>query len=243
MPYNHRSNSRATEIRQPACRQCEIYQDSLCAVVSDDEIARIESIATHVNLRPGRVLFDEGDKRRFVYIVVAGVMRLVKLLTNGRRQITGFLFPGDHLGMAAHNTYSCIAEAVTEVHLCRFRTAKLEALIDDLPDLGRRLFGRVYDELAAAQGQITLLGRKNSTEKLTSFLLLMSERNVKRGLPPSPVTLPMHRADIADYLGLTKETVSRTFSQLKEEGILSLPSDYTVVLENSDLLEKLTGET
>ncbi|NQV21716.1 MAG: cyclic nucleotide-binding domain-containing protein [Rhodospirillales bacterium] len=244
MPHKpHSSPCAAGSPHRQACGQCDIRKDSMCAAVSDDELVRIESLVTHVTLGPGQTVFDEGDPRDFHYNVSDGVVRLFKMLPDGRRQITGFLFPGDHLGLAAHDTYSYSAEAVTDVHLCRFRAADLEALFEDLPDLALRLFSMVNDELAAAQEQIMLLGRKNPTEKLISFLLLMSERNVDRGLPPSPVFLPMRRADVADYLGLTIETVSRAFSRLKKEGVLSLPTDYTVVLENLDLLEELADES
>ena len=242
MPYKYRSSPcSALSPHKHECRQCEVRKVSMCAAVNNDELARIESLVTHVMSEPGKTLFYEGDPRDFHYNVSDGVVRLVKLLPDGRRQITGFLFPGDHLGIAAHDTYSYSAEAVTDVHLCRFRTADLEALFEDLPDLALRLFYMAKDELMAAQEQIMLLGRKNPTEKLISFLLLMSERNVDRGLPPSPVLLPMRRTDIADYLGLTVETISRTFSRLKGKGVLSLPTAETVVLEKLDLLEEMTG--
>ncbi len=244
MPSSYRVNPCAAgAVHTEHCGQCKIRNDSMCAALNDEELQRVESLVTHLNLEPGQTLFDEGDTREFAYNVSEGVMRLCKLLPDGRRQVTGFLFPGDHLGLSAHNNYSYSAEAVTGSHLCRFRASELEGLFEELPNLALRLFAMTNDELAAAQEQILLLGRKNPKEKVISFLLALSERNVNRGQPASPIDLPMRRADIADYLGLTVETVSRTFSRLKEEGVVALPSADRVILKQPDLLEELAGES
>lgn len=244
MPSSYRINPcAAAAAHDKHCAQCKIRTDSMCAALNDEELQRVESLVTHIDLSPGEILFDEGDHRDFAYNVSAGVVRLCKLLPDGRRQVTGFLFPSDHLGLSAHDDYAYSAEAVTNAHLCRFRANELEGLFEELPNLALRLFAMANDELAAAQEQILLLGRKNPREKVISFLLSLSERNVNRGEPPSPIDLPMRRADIADYLGLTVETVSRTFSRLKDEGVIALPSADRVVLENPDLLEELAGES
>ena len=215
----------------------------MCAALTDEELQKVDSLVTHLDLEPGRTLFDEGDPRDFVYNVSKGVVRLCKLLPDGRRQVTGFLFPGDHLGLSAHDTYSYSAESVNDAHLCRFRTQELENLFEELPNLAIRLFSMANDELAAVQEQILLLGRKNPKEKVISFLLALSERNINRGQAASPINLPMRRADIADYLGLTVETVSRTFSRLKEDRVIGLPSADRVVIENLELLEELAEES
>ncbi len=244
MPSSYRINPCAAAVaHHKHCTQCKIRKESMCAALTDEELLRVDSLVTHLELEPGQTLFDEGGARDYVYNVSEGVVRLCKLLPDGRRQVTGFLFPGDHLGLSAHDTYSYSAESVNEAHLCRFRTNELEGLFEELPNLALRLFAMANDELAAAQEQILLLGRKNPKEKVISFLLALSERNVNRGLSASPVDLPMRRADIADYLGLTVETVSRTFSRLKDEGAITLPSADRVVFEDPNLLEELAGET
>jgi CRP/FNR family transcriptional regulator, anaerobic regulatory protein len=243
MPSSYRMNPcAAATVKNHDCQQCDIRKDSMCSALDDDELRKVDSLVAHINLTPGDILFDEGDERKFAYNVSDGVVRLCKLLPDGRRQVTGFLFPGDHLGLSAHDTYSYSAEAVSDVSLCRFRINELEKLFEELPHLALRLFAMANDELAAAQEQILLLGRKNPREKIVSFLLALSERNIARDLPPTPLDLPMRRADIADYLGLTVETVSRTFSRLKEDEVIALPSADRVILNNLDLLEDLAGE-
>jgi CRP/FNR family transcriptional regulator len=171
--------------------------------------------------------------------MVEGAVKLYKLLPDGRRQITGFLFPGDFLGVALNQTYAYSAEAMTDVRLCRFPRQRMEGLLRDLPKLEHRLLERAGNELVAAQEQMLLLGRKTARERLASFLLSLSARAAKRGQPASPLNLPMSRADIADFLGLTTETVSRTFTQFKKAGVIGLPGQSLVELLQPDALAAL----
>ena len=105
--------------------------------------------------------------------------------------------------------------------------------------LERYLFGMAVDELAAAQEQLLLLGRKSARERVATFLLRLSEKAERRGLPESPVRLPMTRTDIADYLGLTTETVSRSFTALKRDGVIEVPDSHQVVLRDIDALDDI----
>ena len=163
------------------------------------------------------------------------------MLVDGRRQITGFLFPGDFLGLAFNDTYSYTAEAVNRVGLCRFPRHKMEALFDRLPHLEKRLLGMASNELIAAQDQMLLLGRKSAREKISSFLLMLSRWATRRGQPADPVNLPMTRADIADYLGLTVETVSRTFTMMSRKGLIDLANPNQVVLASRTAIEALAA--
>jgi CRP/FNR family transcriptional regulator len=204
------------------CRACEVRGICVCAVLEADELLQLNAISTTKSFLPNQPIFYAGDKSEHVSNVVQGAVRLYNLLPDGRRQITGFLFAGDFLGMAANQEYAYSAEALTTVKLCRFPRRKLEALLDVLPSLERRLLGAASNELVAAQDQMLLLGRKTAREKVASFLLRLSRRAVERGESADPVFLPMSRADIADYLGLTTETVSRTITNLRENGMIEL---------------------
>jgi CRP/FNR family transcriptional regulator len=184
-----------------------------------------------------QMVFYEGDSADFVYEVVSGTVKLYKLMGDGRRQITGFFFPGDLIGVGLHETHTHSAEAVTEVELRKFSRSRLQAAMNQNPVIGRQIFGLAADELAAAQDQLLLLGRKSPIEKVASFLLKLSERNCDRGEAPSPIYLPMARSDIADYLGLTTETVSRTFSRLRRERVIRLLESHLVELVDLDRLE------
>lgn len=195
-------------------------------------------IVSSLELDPGDPLFDEGEPANAVYNVTAGAIKVYKLLGDGRRQVTGFLFAGDFLGLANDDIYAYSAEAVTHATLCRFQRRKLEVLLERYPRMEKRLLGMASHELAVAQEQMLLLGRKTAKEKLASFLLNLSKRLVQRGQKGNPVSVPMNRTDIGDYLGLTTETVSRTFTQLRQSGIISLNNGGKVEIHDRDVLEE-----
>lgn len=223
----------------PMCAACDVRVFTFCSALSNDELACIQAIVRQVRLISGQLLFQEGDDADTVFNVVRGIIKLYKLLPDGRRQITGFLFPGDFLGIAAGGAYSYSAEAVAEVTLCRFPRRKLYPLFERFPKLERRLLGIATDELTAAQDQMLLLGRKTASEKLSTFLLALADRSGVAGNSGDPVHVPMTRTDIADYLGLTVETVSRTLGRLKRAGLIEVPDTHAVVLARRDKLEEI----
>lgn len=216
-----RPSAPGTETTSP-CAACGVRDMAFCGVLDDQELPRLISILTHVTVEPHQPIIDESEPADYLFNVTGGAVKLYKLLPDGRRQITGFLFEGDFLGIAMNDRYAYSAEAVGLVTLCRFPRRKLEGLLDEFPKLEKRLLGMASNELVQAQDQILLLGRKTAQEKIVSFLLSLSERAVKRGGQASPIALPMGRADIADYLGLTTETVSRTITSLKRDSIIRL---------------------
>jgi CRP/FNR family transcriptional regulator len=212
---------------------------AVCSALGVSELAELEAITIHKNFSAGNGLFEEGDDAKYLYNVSSGTVRLYKILPNGRRQITGFLYQGDFLGLASNDTYSYGAEAVDEVSVCQFRASSLRTLMEQHPELRARLLDMANDELIVAQEQMLLLGRKTPSEKLASFLIKLSRNNEKWLLPPSPVILAMTREDISDYLGLTIETVSRTFTKLKNQGSIALPERNRVDLIDREKLEEL----
>lgn len=186
-------------------------------------------------------MITESDRADFLFNVTDGLVKVYKLLPDGRQQITGFLFPGDFLGIAMNDTYAYSADAVTRVRLCRFPRDRLESLLEDLPHLEKRLLGVASNELVQAQDQMLLLGRKSAEEKVCSFLLSLSRRAVRRGLDPAPIHLPMSRADMADYLGLTTETVSRAITKLKAGRVITLMKGGLVEIPSLDRLEEMAS--
>lgn len=221
------------------CAACGIRELSVCSVLDSSELEELAGISHTSALEQGECLFSEGDGAEHVYNVTSGWVKLYKLLPNGRRQITGFLAAGDFLGLAASDTHVYSAEAVTGITLCRFPRRKVDGLMERFPHLQRRLLGMAANELALAQDQMLLLGRKTAREKICSFLLSLSRRSRLRGLTDNPVHLPMGRADIGDYLGLTMETVSRTFTQLKTAGLIRLLDGHQVQLLKRDVITEL----
>jgi CRP/FNR family transcriptional regulator len=187
----------------------------------------------------GEVLFAQGDKMDTIYEVVRGMLCLYKILPDGRRQIIDFLSEGQLLlSSAPDGTCLSTAEAITEVTLCRYPRAAFERLICEVPGLAHRILTMTSHELNAAQEQMLLLGRKAATEKVASFLLLMADR--QGGCKAeNEIDLPMGRTDIADYLGLTVETVSRTFSRLKHDGLIALQTPNCIHIRDRERLEEL----
>ena len=222
------------------CEACPVRDSSVCAALESGELERMNAIVTRIQAHPEKTIFYEWDPADHVYNVTEGTVRLSKMLADGRRQVTGFLSPGDFLGIAYSETYAYTAEAVTPLSLCRFPRRKLEGLFDEIPGLEKRVLGVASNELRAAQDQMLLLGRKTALEKLSSFLLSWARQSAERGGPEDKIDLPMNRTDIADYLGLTTETVSRTFTRMVKDGILALPSTHRVVFQAPERLEELT---
>jgi CRP/FNR family transcriptional regulator len=217
------------------CAACNVRDLSICGAIAPEHLGRLNAIVTHKKLQPGETLFFEGDRSGSLYILTDGCVRLSKMLADGRRQITGFLFPSDFLGLALRERFAYSAEAVNSVELCRYPKTKLEALLDEFPAMERRLLAMASNELAAAQDQMLLLGRKTAIERVASFLLILMRRVQLKG-HQHVVSLPMTRTDIGDYLGLTIETVSRSLSKLKRDRIVRfLTAQYLEIVDRGRL--------
>ena len=212
------------------CRACAVRDYTVCGALSPDEQRRMAELLSTVNYSAHQELFNETDPANHVFNVTEGTVKIYKLLADGRQQVTGFLFPGDFLGLMRKDTYAYSAEAVTNVKLCRFPRQRFEKMLDESPNLEKRLLSVASHELAAAQDQMLLLGRKTAREKLASFLIMLSNAAAAHGAARNPIALPMSRSDIADYLGLTIETVSRTFTQLRKDKLIELLEDGAVRL-------------
>nr|WP_313521279.1 helix-turn-helix domain-containing protein [Brevundimonas diminuta] len=221
------------------CSTCGARPLGVCADLKGHELQSMACASESVAAQPGQALFHEGDPNPYVFNVVDGAVKLYRLLPDGRRQITGFLFQGDFLGLGGRGASSFTAEALTPLNACRFRRGDFDQLLNALPALEHRLVALAGDELMAAQEQIVLLGRKTARERLASFLTRLSERQVQLGGAVGHVHLPMTRLDIADYLGLTIETVSRVFTQFKTSGLIQLLPGNDVALPDPAALKAL----
>jgi CRP/FNR family transcriptional regulator len=174
-------------------------------------------------LRPypaNRSIFEEGEEADYAYKVCSGNVRLSKLLPDGRRQITGFVTSGSLIGYLGRKEYSYNAETIDDVVLCHIPTTKLQRALEKSSALLADMLSIRNDELAAAQDQMLLLGRKNAREKLAAFLLSRVESTGHARVGAAIAKLPMSRSDVADYLGLSPETVSRIFSMFVSTGMI-----------------------
>ena len=204
------------------CGLCEARPLSVCKAVPDADLSRLADARDVVHLEKGQGLVREGDPSAYLFNVTAGALKFYKLLPDGRRQVLGFLFAGDFLGVGRRARYGFSAEALTPVRLCRFPRRKFMKLLDECPAFERELLCRASSELSAAQDQMLLLGRKTARERITSFLNGLSARAERLGASPDHIQLPMTGTDIADYLGLTTETVSRALTELRRQGRIRL---------------------
>jgi len=206
------------------------------------DMAPLDRLGTLVDVARDATLFYEGDLADHLYRVVSGAVRLCKVLPDGRRQLADIFLPGDLVGLDLGESHSFAAEAITDSVVLKLPRQRVETLINENPRLGRALLSLAVERLAAAQSQMVLLGRKNATERLASFLLGLIERTGQAASDRPTLNLTMTRADIADYLGLTIETVSRTFARLKQLNAIALPHPQRVVVRDRELLEELAEE-
>jgi CRP/FNR family transcriptional regulator len=222
-----------------ACHHCAARALSICSAMPTEELGALAMIRQRQKVEAGETFIDEGEAATHFFNVAAGAVKVYKLMADGRRQITGFLFAGDFLGLAFNDTYTYSAEALTPVSICRFRRRRLDALLEQFPRMERKLLTMASNELAAAQEQMVLLGRKTAREKIISFILTLARRAEKSGGDGHSVHLPMTRSDIADYLGLTTETVSRVFTALRSSRFIELDGASNVLITDREALEDL----
>jgi CRP/FNR family nitrogen fixation transcriptional regulator len=181
-------------------------------------------------------IFGENEPAEYLYRVISGAVRTYKVLNDGRRQIGGFYLPGDVFGLEVGDEHTFSAEAITECKVLVIKRSSVVALAARDSSIARELWTMTASELQRAQDHIMLL-IKTAQERVAGFLLEMASR--KPG--SSEIELPMSRQDIADYLGLTIETVSRTLTQLEQSAAIAVPASRRIVLRNRAVLSRLNG--
>jgi CRP-like cAMP-binding protein len=198
-----------------------------------DALVTLERIGMRRSMTRDAEIYAEGDAPDYWYKVVAGTVRLSKLLADGRRHVAEFCFPGDYFGLdiTAERVFS--AEAVGDVVLTRYSRKATDRLINEIPEFARHLCDMAMRELAQAQMHMLLLGRMTAPERVASFVLEMSRRADSK----KAIEVPMSRTDIADYLGLTIETVCRILSSFKREGTIAIPNPHRIELRDLNALE------
>lgn len=181
-------------------------------------------------------IYGENEPADYLYKVVSGAVRTYRVLNDGRRQIGAFHLPGDMFGLELGDVHGCSAEAIADSVILVIKRSAVLALAERDADVARQLWTLTARELGRAQHHMMLLVR-NAQERIATFLLEMAER-ARAG---DAVDLPMTRQDIADYLGLTIETVSRTLTQLEHDAAIELPSSRRIVLRNRSALARLNA--
>jgi len=225
------------------CDTCVVRHKAICAVLSEAELKDFNRIARNRSVPSGQVIAAESD---IVFAnILEGVVKLTRTLSDGRQQIVGLQFPPDFMGRIYSDETPYFAEAATDVELCAFPKDGFETMLRRYPGLEHRLFENTLDELDSAREWMLLLGRKTARERVASLLLMIARRAPNVGCAHTPdlnfsrFSLPLTRADLADYLGLTLETVSRQITNLKKAGAIELVDNREVIVPDVEALGRI----
>ncbi|PWJ81007.1 CRP/FNR family transcriptional regulator [Pseudaminobacter salicylatoxidans] len=215
------------------CRSCEVRHKGVCGALNADQLVTLSKHSSKYRVAAGEELVADSEHVSTYSNVLAGVVKLSKMLSDGRQQIVGLQFAPDFLGRPFRTESSLNAVAATEVSLCSFPASVIERMMEEVPELERRLLKQTLNELDEARDWMLTLGRKTAAEKVASFLHLVAvnidpEASVGRG--PVAYDLPLTRADIADFLGLTIETVSRQMTKLRKEGVIEIEHNRQITI-------------
>lgn len=228
------------------CTTCPIRHRAVCSKCEPDELAMLDRVKYYRSFEAGQPVVWAGDQMDFVSSVVSGIATLSQTLEDGRTQMVGLLLPSDFLGRPGRNTAAYDVTANTKLVLCCFRRKPFEALLVETPSIARRLLEMTLDELDAARQWMLILGRKTAREKIASLLSIIAQReaSLQKVVPADGFAfdLPLTRESMADYLGLTLETVSRQVSALKREGVIALEGKRRVTVPDFGALMAETGD-
>src|SRR5690606_27903531 len=233
---------------QVPCADCPIRYRAVCATCEGGDLDRLDATKYYRRYQAGQTVALAGGRMEFVASVVSGVAGLSQTMEDGRTQMVGLLLPSDFLGRPGRVVSAYDVTALSDLLLCCFRRKPFEDLLRSNPRISGRLLDMTLDDLDAAREWLLLLGRKSAREKIASFLMILARRNAAlrqadpadTALDGMDIELPLTREAMADYLGLTLETVSRQISALKRDGVIRLEGkrhvtvpDYNVLLEEA----------
>lgn len=230
-------------LQRPNCVDCKIQHRAVCSRCDPDELMMLERIKTYRSFKAGETIMWRGEALVYVASIVEGVARLSKTMEDGRTQMVGLLLPSDFIGRPGRETIEFDVIAATDVTLCCFSRRPFEKVVEETPHISLRLAEIALDELDSARDWMLLLGRKTAREKIATFIDMLVRRQ-QSNLPAlglMPVELPLTREEIADYLGLTLETVSRQLNAMKKDGILAFSDRKHFDVVDLDALQMATG--
>ncbi len=230
----------------PNCSQCPIRHRAVCARCEPDELQQLEEIKYYRSFEAGQTIIWSGDKMDFVGSVVSGVATLTQTMEDGRTQMVGLLLPSDFVGRPGRDGAAYDVVATTDIVMCCFRKKPFEQMMASTPHIAHRLLEMTLDELDAAREWMLVLGRKTAREKIASLLSIFGRRDASNSTNPAGnqmvFDLPLTREAMADYLGLTLETVSRQMSALKKDGVIRLEGKRHVTIPDMGRLMEEAGD-
>ena len=222
------------------CGICKIRSYSFCRCLNENKLEIFSKVSFEKKYEDKQNIFFQNDPSTHLFNITEGNVKIYQLLDDGRIQIIGFLYPGDFFGTYKNNKYNYSAEAIGDLRTCVFDQKTLDKYLDQNPVLAKELINQTSYELTLAQDRMTVMGRLNAIEKIANFLLNISNQRKRIGWPSNPISLSMTRQDIADYLGLTIETVSREISKLKSSNIIKIISSKQLLINDFEKLSQIS---
>ena len=229
--YSLRPNN---DIGITRCNVCKIRSYSFCRCLKDEQLKIFSEISSERIYKNKENIFLQQETSTNLYNITQGNVKIYHLLSDGRIQIIGFLYPGDFFGSYRLGKYNYSAEAIGDIKLCVFKQEILDKYLEKNTNIVKELLHMISYELTLAQDRIGVLGKMNANERMAKFILNISNQRARIGWQDNPISLPMTRQDIADYLGLTLETVSREITKLKTSNIIKVISSKQLFINNKN---------
>ncbi|MFE8072704.1 fumarate/nitrate reduction transcriptional regulator Fnr [Marinobacteraceae bacterium S3BR75-40.1] len=233
-------------VLNPSCNHCSLSNLCLPIAVSAEEITRLEEVVDQgASYDRGAHVFHQHEPFKSCYAVRSGAIKTYIETSSGEEQVTGFYLPGEIVGLDSINTsqHSCSAKALERTTVCEIPIQKLENLSTQIPSLQHHFFQLMSQEIQNSQHLSMLLSKKTAEERLASLLLSLSSRFKRRKLSPTQIHLPMARNDIANFLGLAVETVSRVLTRFQKQGLIKLQGRDIDLLDVESLLDVIDHRT
>jgi CRP/FNR family transcriptional regulator, anaerobic regulatory protein len=235
-------------LKRRSCAVCAVRHRALCGSLEREALPRLSRVVYQRRYNAGQFIAGAGQRQEWFATVLSGVVKLTKVMADGRQQIVGLLFAGDFLGrpFAANSPYR--AEAATTVELCCVERRYFEDLILSCPGVKQSLLERAFDEIDAARDWMLVLGCKTAEEKVASLILLIIRRlgsaRADEVMSSEPIgyELPLSRTEMAEYLGLRIETVSRQIKRLRAAGIIEIDTGRGIKVPAIAELERIAGK-
>jgi len=233
-------------MHMPSCGECPIRHRAVCARCEADELQQLDAIKYYRSFEAGQTIIWSGDKMEFVGSVVSGIATLTQTMEDGRTQMVGLLLPSDFVGRPGRDVAAYDVVATTDIVMCCFRKKPFENMMAETPHIAQRLLQMTLDELDAAREWMLVLGRKTAREKIASLLAIIAQRDASLSAGGRSAQmvfdLPLTREAMADYLGLTLETVSRQMSALKKDEVILLEGKRHVTIPDMRRLMEEAGD-
>ena len=223
------------------CNDCRIRSYSFCRCLLEGQLKEFSKISCERTFKDKQNIFLQQDEATSLYNITEGNVKIYQLLDDGRIQIIGFLYPGDFFGSYKNGKYNYSADSIGDVRTCVFEQKKLDDYLERNVTLAKELLNQTSHELTLAQDRMSVLGKLDAIERLSKFILNISLQRKRIGWQNNPISIPMTRQDIADYLGLTIETVSREISKLKSTNIIKVISSKQIFINDMAKLTNLSS--